>query len=85
VRVVQLEKEEKGGGLPRPAGVVKLVPVTETWLTLTEGGWLPIPSSPTKEQIAGALRVLCQPLAEFRFVSPAARSVMLAAILTAMW
>jgi hypothetical protein len=156
VRVVQLTQEEKGGGLLRPAGIVKLVPVTETWLTetldklvewlrwdardsktkridcpekvarnylgrapewklpwltgiitvpiirpdgtilerpgydkttelfLTEGDWLPVPSSPTPQQITEALNVLQKPLAEFHFVSLAARSVMMAAIFTAI-
>jgi len=47
-------------------------------------GWLAVPDAPTLEDAKAALRKLIEPFSEFPFIDLAARSVMVAAILTAI-
>lgn len=55
-----------------------------TGLFLTGNGWPTIPTAPTGLDAHHALAVLAAPFAEFPFVAPEDRSVLLAAILTAL-
>jgi hypothetical protein len=50
----------------------------------TEDDWPAVPEKPTKPDAEAALRELIGPFAEFPFVDEAARSVLLAAIMTAL-
>ena len=69
----------------RPDGSVLEEPgydeVTGLYLYST-AAWLPVPERPTRAQVEDAVRVLLAPFSQFRFVSEADKSVLLAAIFT---
>lgn len=70
----------------RPDGTICSTPGYDvaTGLYLTGDGWPAVPATPTGEQVRDALAMLRAPIAEFPFVGEEDRSVMLAAILTAL-
>lgn len=55
-----------------------------TGLYLVAGDWPTVRTSPSREDALDALALLAQPFAEFPFVAPEDRSVLLAAILTGL-